>query len=100
MARPDSIRHVSSADKTTAPALSRRRERGLRLLLVLLGAYAAGLVAGALSVCGRSGNFSYLPIMPIIFAIFHLGYGCGFLKGINDSLLRRNSGKAFITMTR
>lgn len=41
----------------------------------------------SLCICTRLINFKYLPILPIIFAVFHFGYGFGFLRGVLDFVI-------------
>ncbi|MNY01893.1 hypothetical protein D3C86_1344410 [compost metagenome] len=46
-------------------------------------------------------RLKYLPLMPVVFAAFHLGYGYGFLRGAVDFvLLRKGGASAFTTLTR
>lgn len=49
------------------------------LLLDLIFSAAASL---------RKGKLQFLPVLPLIFPIFHLGYGYGFLRGVADFILR------------
>ena len=72
------------------------------ILTLALGAYAAANLAASLHVCVTAGTFRYLPVIPIVFAGYHFGYGYGFLRGVVDFLLLRRgeSGAAFTAITR
>ena len=47
----------------------------------------------SLCICIRLINIKYFLILPIIFAIFHFGYGFGFLKGVLDFVILRRYKK-------
>ncbi len=71
------------------------------LLGVLIGSYAAMLLAAAVITCRDRGHVKYFPVMPVVFAAFHLGYGWGFLLGCLDFLvLKRADRTAFGELTR
>lgn len=56
--------------------------RGTRRAWVLLiGSYAVASTAASASVARRAG-WRHLPLLPVIFAALHVGYGAGFLGGI------------------
>lgn len=66
----------------------------------LVGAYiSASLVA---SFFAASGNgLKLFPILPVVFACYHFGYGCGFLRGICDFvILRRRPTELYTKLTR
>jgi succinoglycan biosynthesis protein ExoA len=63
----------------------------LWLLVVVLGAYALALFAGAASV-GRSIGWSYAPAAFWAFILLHLSYGTGCLWGIIRFILLRGAG--------
>lgn len=71
------------------------------LLMVHLFVYLlANLMATALT-CLRANDFRFLPILPVVFACYHVGYGFGFLRGLIDFvLLRRGARESFSTLTR
>jgi hypothetical protein len=74
---------------------------GRWLLAGVLAAYAAANLLATLHTCATTGTFRYLPVIPIVFASYHVGYGYGFLRGVIDFLLlRRGSGAAFTAITR
>ena len=56
-------------------------------LLVWLG---LALVA-AVATCRRTGEWNLLPVLPVIFAIYHSAYGAGFLLGLADAALGRHT---------
>ncbi len=71
------------------------------LLALALSAYLAANLLATLHTCMTAGTFRYLPVMPIVFAGYHFGYGYGFLRGVVDFvLLRRGTGAAFTSITR
>lgn len=51
-----------------------------------LGCYAAGLAAASLRTAALAG-WSLLPVLPAAFAMFHFGYGLGFLHGVLDGII-------------
>jgi hypothetical protein len=52
-----------------------------QLLEAILGAYLLANLATSIHVAWRARRFSYLCIMPLVFAIRHFGYGIGSLWG-------------------
>ena len=64
----------------------------------LLGVYFLALLFASAHTARRS-ELSYLPVLPAIFACFHLGYGFGFLFGVWDFVVCRRRGR-FVTLTR
>ncbi|GJL59418.1 MAG: succinoglycan biosynthesis protein exoa [Nitrospirales bacterium] len=44
---------------------------------------------GASLVCAARSEWRFFPILPIVFACYHFGYGIGFLGGIWDFVIRR-----------
>lgn len=63
--------------------------------------YAMAVVAGSLVLCGGSGSWRFLPLMPAVVVVYHCGFGYGFLRGFVDSLLwpQQTSG-TFSSLTR
>jgi GT2 family glycosyltransferase len=49
--------------------------------LALAGLYVAGSLISSVSVARREG-WIFLPIMPLVFAVYQFSYGLGFLSGI------------------
>ena len=71
------------------------------LLALVLASYAVANLVATVHTCLAAGTFRYLPVIPIVFASYHVGYGYGFLRGVVDFLLlRRGSGAGFTAITR
>lgn len=69
--------------------------------LGLIGIYLASTLAASLWTCRASHNWRYLPVMPAVYAAYHLGYGWGFLQGIMAFGLRfQRAGAGFSALTR
>lgn len=103
-ARPASVRHVVPAAfvltvMTLAPASLIVPLAGW-LLLSVLAAYLV-LVLGASSQTAARHGWRLAPILPLVFAAFHLSYGLGSLHGIIDfGLLRRTGSHRHSRLTR
>ena len=70
------------------------------LFAALLGVYlACGLAAGIIA-CRKWQDPSVLPMMPIVFAAYHLPYGLGFLHGLWDLAMRRKPPVAASALVR
>ncbi|MFO1449155.1 MAG: glycosyltransferase family 2 protein [Opitutaceae bacterium] len=71
-------------------------------VLVALCSVYFGLCLGlAVLTCRKAGDRKYLPVMPVVFMAYHLGYGTGFWSGLFDFvLLRRGGRKAYSVLTR
>ena len=70
------------------------------LWLACLGAYAVANVGASLATAART-EWSFLPLLPLIFACYHIGYGSGFLRGvIGLVILRRAPSATFTQLTR
>ena len=63
-----------------------------RLLLLLVGLYALANAAATLVTCSRPKRLRFLPILPLVFATYHLAYGYGFLRAGISLLLEQNEG--------
>ena len=72
--------------------------RALLTVLVLL--YAACCLAASFWSCRQLDNFRYLPVMPLVFCSYHVPYGLGFLRGLWDASIRKNSAPAFSALIR
>jgi glycosyltransferase involved in cell wall biosynthesis len=69
--------------------------------LSTVGAYALASVIFTGAACWPVRRWRYAPMLPVIFAIFHFGYGYGFLRGIIDFVIMRKGHRtAFATLTR
>ena len=102
---PASLRHVVPGafvfGLLALAALSLAWSPARALLALVLAAYAAANLVASVHTCVAAGTFRYLPVIPIVFAAYHVGYGYGFLRGVVDFLvLRRGSGAAFTAITR
>lgn len=67
--------------------------------LGLVGAYVLTDILVSVLTAGRQG-WKYLPLLPFVFACYHFGYGCGFLRGIWDFIVLRRPGKSLCRLTR
>jgi succinoglycan biosynthesis protein ExoA len=57
--------------------------------------------AAAAVVTAKATGWRLLPVLPLVFACFHLGYGCGFLRGIWDfAILGRAAANRMSSLTR
>jgi len=71
------------------------------LLAGLVSLYIVANLGASLLTCRTPATFRYLPVMPLIFAAYHFGYGYGFLRGLVDFSLRRKGGSSmFSQLTR
>lgn len=68
-------------------------------LAFLLGLYALALLPASLLTAAHAG-WSLLPLLPCVFACYHLGYGFGTLFGVWDFLIRRRASGRFVALTR
>ena len=59
---------------------------GLWLLLGIGGAYGVANLAASAQVALREKDIRYFPLMPVVFASLHLGYGLGSLWGLLKAL--------------
>lgn len=70
-------------------------------LIILICVYLSANLCASVITCRGKRNLKYLPIMPFVFASYHLGYGAGFLLGFLDFVVLRKGGrKSFGTLTR
>jgi len=56
-------------------------------LATLGGSYVGVTLAASAWACRRRNHNIYLPIMPLVFACYHFGYGIGFLEGLMDFVI-------------
>jgi hypothetical protein len=62
--------------------------------------YLCCTVIASIITAAKHG-WSYLPILPLVFACYHFGYGIGFIKGVIDfMILGRVPSDRFRTLTR
>lgn len=69
-------------------------------LVGMLIVYTFAAAAASIVACRRSGDWSCLPILPLVFCTYHLSYGIGFWRGIWDSSTGRNADPAFSALVR
>lgn len=62
-------------------------------LLAALASYAVCVLGASVAVAARTG-WDLLPLLPAVFATYHLSYGAGFLAGIWDFAVLRRTGRA------
>jgi succinoglycan biosynthesis protein ExoA len=68
--------------------------------LALVGAYVICNVAASFLTAAQQG-WKVFPILPLVFAGYHFGYGCGFLCGLwHFVVLRRPPNSSFSRLTR
>ena len=101
---PASVRHlVPSVFVLTLallPLMSLFWPNFLWAWLVLLGAYIIANISVSVYAAASNG-WNLFPLLPCVFAIFHFGYGWGFLKGFADFvLLRRKANQSYSALTR
>lgn len=102
---PASIRHIVPggfvAFLTIAVALAPFSSIAAWLSAGSAAAYSLANIAASVVTCSKPALFRFLPIMPVIFAAYHFGYGIGFLQGvINFLVLRKGGNETFAKITR
>ncbi len=66
----------------------------------ILAAYGLVILVAS-SLTARTSGWKLLPVLPIVFPCFHVGYGYGFLRGLFDFVFFRNAPAAqFVQLTR
>jgi glycosyltransferase involved in cell wall biosynthesis len=102
--RPASLRHLVPGSFVfcliaLAP-LALLNSATLWLWLGLISSYVSCNIIASFITAARRG-WSYMPILPSVFACYHFGYGIGFLKGVVDFvILRRVPSDSFTELTR
>jgi len=67
----------------------------------LLGTYFSASIFSAAGLCRQHGRWDLLPYLPPVFAAYHFGFGCGYLRGVIDFLiLNRSPAAAMVLLTR
>ena len=62
--------------------------------------YAAAALAASLVIAART-EWILFPVLPVVIACFHFGYGYGFLRGVWDFVILNNAPEAkFVQLTR
>jgi glycosyltransferase involved in cell wall biosynthesis len=68
--------------------------------LGLAGMYGVCVVAASLLTAARR-EWRLFPLLPLVFACYHVAYGCGFLHGVWDFLIRRRRpNRTYTDLTR
>jgi succinoglycan biosynthesis protein ExoA len=101
---PASVRHLMPAafvfTMLTLPITALVWPQALWVWGALGVLYIACNLAASVAVAKRSG-LTLCPVLPAVFACYHLSYGYGFLHGIWDFIvLRRTTAGAMSTLTR
>jgi len=60
----------------------------ISLWMALLGGYSLASAVASFASSARAG-WRFFPLLPVVFACFHFGYGYGFLRGILDFVILR-----------
>jgi len=72
----------------------------LWMALGLAALYAAATLVAAVVIAART-QWSLLPVLPVVMACFHCGYGYGFLRGILDFVILKKAPETkFVQLTR
>lgn len=100
---PASVRHLVPGlfvgSLLALAALSLFSRAALWLFLLEAGLYVTANLAASLVTC--RGRWKFLPVMPVVFAAYHFGYGWGFLRGLIDFVVfRRSANTRFTAVTR
>jgi len=70
------------------------------LWLAIVGMYVICTLAASVATARHKG-YQILPVLPVVFAMYHFGYGYGFLRGIwHFVVLRRKPPLSFVSLTR
>lgn len=69
-------------------------------LASILGLYATTVLIASVVTAHRSG-WRLFPLLPVVFATYHVSYGLGFLRGIFDFLIkRRQPPRSLVALSR
>jgi succinoglycan biosynthesis protein ExoA len=71
-----------------------------RVALAGISAYGALAVGAGVYSAVRNRSLSQAAVLPVIFAVLHVSYGVGFLKGLFDFLILRRSSTAMSRLSR
>ncbi|MFA4917420.1 MAG: glycosyltransferase family 2 protein [Syntrophales bacterium] len=74
----------------------------LRILLgLVVFSYLLANIFATLLTCRKPLRWRYLPVMPLVFFVYHFAYGYGFLRGVLDFVfLRKKASATFTKLTR
>ena len=63
--------------------------------------FVSTVLAASVLTCARPDRWMFLPVLPLIYAAYHVGYGYGFMRGIVDFTIRRKGAAVvFSKLTR
>jgi succinoglycan biosynthesis protein ExoA len=101
---PTSVRHLIPASfvllLTALPLVSLAWHPMVWAWLALLGMYSTCSISTSFVIAARK-EWKLFPILPLVFACYHLAYGYGFLRGFLDFvILRRGAHRTYIKLTR
>jgi succinoglycan biosynthesis protein ExoA len=101
---PASVRHLIPGGFVAAllslPLAAAKWSLAWSLWLGLMGTYSAALLIASILATFRH-DWKLLPVLPVVFACYHVSYGLGFLWGIFDFvILRRKPRPALSLLTR
>lgn len=75
-------------------------DQGMYLFLALSFAYLLASIFASLISCLSVDRWKYIPIMPLVFSAYHIGYGWGFLNGVYDLIFKNKFNITFSKVTR
>jgi succinoglycan biosynthesis protein ExoA len=101
---PASLRHLAPGtfvgSLIVLPLMGIFHSAAFWLWCLLFGLYLCCNCFASATTAARRG-WTYLPILPPVFAAYHFGYGIGFVCGLVDFvILRRAPSRAFTGLTR
>jgi len=101
---PASIRHIVPGCFVllllALPMFSVRVPAAAAAWAVLAAIYIVCNLLASIVTAART-QFEFLVVLPIVFACYHLAYGCGFLRGYFDFVIfRRKPPESYTTLTR
>ena len=100
---PASWRHLVPGTFVAVLALLGAASVVVPLARVAFGALAAVYAVAVLAasvVSAAQAGWDLLPILPAVFACYHFAYGCGWLAGVWDFVVRRRTKGRFVAITR
>ena len=68
--------------------------------LFILSSYSLAVLLASVHTASKT-EWKLLPVLPFVFPCYHFGYGCGFLRGVWDFVIRKKHGaNRFTALTR
>ncbi len=62
--------------------------------LLLIATYLTALLAASVILCAARARRRFMAVMPVVVATYHLSFGCGFLRGFFDFVVRQEEGNS------